>query len=94
MAEHGEFALGDVEWLLLEREDRAPDFEEADEVPGRTDRQRPEDVVFVRPLGQRPFPRQVQQRRGVGAKAEARERGRERAVGQMRFRRYVVTVAS
>ncbi|HEU5203720.1 MAG TPA: hypothetical protein VFU17_05435 [Candidatus Limnocylindrales bacterium] len=94
MAKHRELALGDVERLLLERVDRPVDFEEADEVPRRADRQRPEGVAFVRPLAEGLFPGQVEQRRGGAAKAEARERGREGWFGQMRFRRYVVTLAS
>jgi hypothetical protein len=94
MAQDRELALGDVERLLLEGEDRAVALEEADEVAGRTDGQRPEDVVLGRPLGQGPLPGQPEQRRGVRAKAEPGKRGREREVGQIRFRRYVVTVAS
>jgi hypothetical protein len=94
VAEDREFALGNVERLLLEREDGPVELQEADQVTRRADGQRPEEVALGGPLGERPFPGQVEQRRGVRAKAEVRERCRERGFGQMRFRRYVVTVAS
>ena len=94
MAEHSELALGDVEWLFLQRVDRAVRDQEPDKVARRTDRQRTEDVLLVGPLGERTLPGQIEQRRGVLAQAESWERGRERAVGQSFFRRYVVTVAS
>jgi hypothetical protein len=94
MTKHVEFALGDVEGLLLERIDRAVRDEETDQVARRPDRQRPEDVTLTRPLGERQLPRQLEQRGSLRAKAKARERGCERGVGQIRFRRYVVTVAS
>ena len=94
MSEHGKFALRDFERLLLQRVDGAVRDQEPDQVAGRTDRQRTEDVLLVRPLGQRTLPGQIEQRRGVLAQAESGERGRERGVGQSFFRRYVVTVAS
>jgi hypothetical protein len=94
MAEHSELALGYAERLLLERIDRSVDDEEADEVAGRPDRQRPEVVALVGPVRERAVPGQVQQRRGVLAEPQLRKGRTDRGVGQMRFRRYVVTVAS
>jgi hypothetical protein len=94
MAEHRELALGHAEWLLLERVDRAVDDEEADEVTRGPDRQRPEVVALVGPLRERAVPGQIQQRRGVLAEPQLGKGRADRGVGQMRFRRYVVTVAS
>jgi hypothetical protein len=94
VSKDGELALGDRERFLLERVDRAVENDEPDEMPRWPDRERPELVALGGPLGQRLVPWQVEERRGVLAKAEPREACREGGVGQSRFRRYVVTVAS
>ena len=93
MPEDGELALGDSEGFFLQGIDAAVLLEEPDEMAGRSDGQRPEDVMFGGPLGKRQLPWQVEQRRGVLAQAKTGERVRQRA-GQSLFRRYVVTVAS
>jgi len=55
--------LAGVRGLLLEREQRAIDDQEADEMPGRPDRKIPESEIG-RPLREPQLPRQVEQRAG------------------------------
>jgi hypothetical protein len=68
--------------------------EEPNEVSRRADGQGPELVPFGRPFRERSLPREIEQGRRVLAESQTREGTRERGVGQSRFRRYVVTLAS
>jgi hypothetical protein len=98
VAQDGELPRADVTRQLLQRVLAIVDDEEADEVARRPDGQLLEVELVRSPLGERELPRQVEEPVAGFAKAKAREPRQERRVarevGQSRFRRYAVTLAS
>jgi hypothetical protein len=92
-------ATGDLEGFFLQGEERPVDDEEANEMPRGADGEGPKGELLGRPVGERPFPGELQEAPGRRAEAEAREprRGGSAArgvPGQSRLRRYVVAVGS
>jgi hypothetical protein len=98
VAKYGELACSDVERQLLQGVLVVVDDEEPDEVARWPDRQLLEVQLVRPPVRERQLPRQVEEPIARFAQPQTRKRGQvggvARQVGQSRFRRYAVTLAS
>jgi hypothetical protein len=98
VAKYGELACSDVERELLQGVLVVVDDEEPDEVARRPDRQLLEVELVRPPVRERQLPRQVEEPIAGFAQPQTRKRCEirrvAREVGQSRFRRYAVTLAS